>query len=49
MSAYLTALALKGETIDEITGSASGMREHCIKLITWQRCFRNCRNRRRQF
>ena len=33
MSAYLTALALKGETIDEITGSASGMREHCIKLL----------------
>lgn len=33
MSSYLTALALKGETIDEITGSASGMREHCIKLL----------------
>ena len=33
MSAYLTALALKGETIDELTGSASGMREHCIKLL----------------
>ncbi len=33
MSAYLTALSLKGETIDEITGSASGMREHCIKLL----------------
>lgn len=33
MSAYLTALALKGETIDEITGSASGMRQHCIKLL----------------
>ena len=26
MSAYLTALALKGETIDEITASAAGMR-----------------------
>ena len=26
MSAYLTALAMKGETIDEITGSAAGMR-----------------------
>ena len=26
MSAYLTALAMKGETIDEITGSAKGMR-----------------------
>ena len=33
MSSYLTALSLKGETIDEITGSASGMREHCIKLL----------------
>ena len=33
MSAYLTALALKGETIDEITASASGMRAHCIKLL----------------
>ena len=28
MSAYLTALSLKGETIDEITASASGMRKH---------------------
>ena len=26
MSAYLTALSLKGETKDEITASASGMR-----------------------
>ena len=33
MSAYLTALSLKGETIDEITASASGMRAHCIKLL----------------
>lgn len=33
MSAYLTALSLKGETIDEITGSAAGMRAHCIKLL----------------
>lgn len=33
MSAYLTALAIKGETIDEITGSAKGMREHCIRLL----------------
>ena len=28
MSSYLTALSLKGETIDEITGSAAGMRAH---------------------
>ena len=33
MSAYLTALSLKGETIEEITGSAKGMRDHCIKLL----------------
>lgn len=33
MSAYLTALSLKGETIDEITASAEGMRKHCIKLL----------------
>ncbi|WP_296877365.1 anthranilate phosphoribosyltransferase [Thomasclavelia sp.] len=33
MSSYLTALSLKGETIAEITGSAAGMREHCIKLL----------------
>jgi len=32
-SAYLTALSLKGETIDEITASAKGMREHCVKLL----------------
>ena len=31
--AYLTALAMKGETIDEITASAAGMRRHCIKLL----------------
>ena len=33
MSAYLTALSLKGETIDEITASAAAMRAHCIKLL----------------
>ena len=32
MSAYLTALSLKGETIDEITGSAEGMRSHALQL-----------------
>lgn len=31
--AYLTALAMKGETIEEITASAAGMRRHCIKLL----------------
>ena len=33
MSAYLTALSLKGETIDEITASASVMRQYCIRLL----------------
>ena len=33
MSAFLTALAMKGETIDEITACAAGMRRHCIKLL----------------
>ena len=32
-AAYLTALAQKGETIDEITASAAGMRAHCVKLL----------------
>lgn len=33
MAAYLTALSIKGETIDEITASAAGMRSHCVKLL----------------
>ena len=33
MSAYLTALSLKGETIDEITASAAGMRKYCVRLL----------------
>ena len=33
MSAYLTALSLKGETINEITASATGMRKHCVRLL----------------
>ncbi len=33
-SAYLTALAMKGETIEEITGSAEEMRNHGLKLHT---------------
>ncbi len=31
-SAYLTALAMKGESIDEIAGSADAMRKNCVKL-----------------
>ena len=33
MSAYLTALGMKGETVEEITASASGMRAHCVRLL----------------
>jgi anthranilate phosphoribosyltransferase len=33
MAAFLTAMAVKGETIDEITAAADGMRRHCIKAL----------------
>lgn len=33
MGAYLTGLRMKGETIEEITASAAGMRKHCTKLL----------------
>ncbi|MDR1821643.1 MAG: anthranilate phosphoribosyltransferase [Oscillospiraceae bacterium] len=33
MAAYLAALSCKGETIDEITGSAAGMRKHCVRIL----------------
>lgn len=32
-AAYLTALAMKGETIEEITASAAGMRAHCKRFL----------------
>lgn len=32
IASYLTALAMKGETVDEITGSAKSMRSHAITL-----------------
>ena len=32
-ASFLTAMTMKGETIDEITASAAGMRAHCIKLL----------------
>ncbi|MDR1939230.1 MAG: anthranilate phosphoribosyltransferase [Clostridiales bacterium] len=34
MSAFLTAMSMKGETIDEITAAAAGMRKHCIRLLS---------------
>ncbi|MDR2134379.1 MAG: anthranilate phosphoribosyltransferase [Treponema sp.] len=33
MAAFLTAMSVKGETIDEITASAAGMRSHCIRIL----------------
>jgi len=33
MAAYLTAMSVKGETIAEITGSAAGLRSHCVPLL----------------
>lgn len=35
-AAYLTAFAMKGETVEEITGSAEAMREHCVKFLNDQ-------------
>jgi anthranilate phosphoribosyltransferase len=33
MAAFLTAMSVKGETIEEITALAAGMREHCIRIL----------------
>lgn len=33
IGSYLTALRMKGETIEEITGCAKGMRERCLQLV----------------
>ena len=33
MSAYLPAMSMKGETIEEITASAKAMRDHCVRLL----------------
>ncbi|MDR0877835.1 MAG: anthranilate phosphoribosyltransferase [Treponema sp.] len=33
MAAFLTAMSVKGETIDEITASAAGMRKHCVRIL----------------
>ena len=32
-SAFLTAMSMKGETIEEITACAAGMRAHCVKMF----------------
>ena len=47
MAVYLTALSLKGETTDEITASAVGMREHCIRLLHDVDALEISRHRRR--
>ncbi|MCL2070278.1 MAG: anthranilate phosphoribosyltransferase [Treponema sp.] len=33
MAAFLTAMSVKGETIDEITAAAAGMRKHCLRVL----------------
>ncbi|NLL72355.1 MAG: anthranilate phosphoribosyltransferase [Clostridiales bacterium] len=33
IAAYLAGLRMKGETIEEITASARGMRKHCVRLL----------------
>lgn len=33
IGSYLTALRMKGETIEEITGCAKGMRDKCVQLV----------------
>jgi anthranilate phosphoribosyltransferase len=33
MAAFLTAMSMKGETIEEISACAAGMREHCVRLL----------------
>lgn len=39
MSAFLTAMSMKGETIEEIAACAAGMRKHCIRLLNDQELF----------
>ena len=36
IGAFLTALAEKGQTIEEVTACARGMRKHCVKLLNDQ-------------
>ncbi|MDR2403287.1 MAG: anthranilate phosphoribosyltransferase [Spirochaetaceae bacterium] len=33
MAAFLTAMSVKGESIEEITAAAAGMRKHCIRIL----------------
>lgn len=43
-ASFLTAMNMKGETIEEITAAARVMREHCERFFKWYGCIRNCRN-----
>ena len=47
MSAYLTALSLKGETIDEITASAAGIELTVSNFSTTWMCLKSWVPRRR--
>ena len=33
MAAFLTAMSVKGESIEEITAAAAGMRRHCVRIL----------------
>jgi anthranilate phosphoribosyltransferase len=33
MAAFLAAMSCKGETIEEITAAAAGMRRHCVRIL----------------
>jgi anthranilate phosphoribosyltransferase len=33
MAAFLAAMSMKGETIEEITAAAAGMRKHCVRIL----------------
>jgi anthranilate phosphoribosyltransferase len=38
IAAFLTAMSVKGETIEEITACAIGMRKHCIRVLHNMEC-----------
>ena len=38
IAAFLTAMSVKGETIEEITACAIGMRKHCVRVLHNMEC-----------